>query len=192
MPCKANLVALFALLFSLASGTVLCGELVSTMEMDFSAHGTIDGVRLVPAKDVPASVYTEDHAPPQVLEIIRPGQAPISVGRLMTSCTCLRATMEKRDFGQGERALIEVRNVKPTPPEGATYLVFVRLNQPFQATLQYELFVRSTPKQAAPPPAASGRPVPAPQHGAGPGQNFKYDNVVPYPPRGTGTPPERP
>jgi hypothetical protein len=154
------------------------GTLESSMEMDFNAIAAIDGIRVVAAGDVQGNSYTEDYAPAQVLEIIRPNQGPITVGRLMTSCSCLRATMEKREFGQGERAFIEVRNVRATPPDGATYLVFARLNQPYQATLQHELFVKSSGRgEAGLPalPAAQPAPVKAP--------GIEYDEIAPYMPR---------
>ncbi len=114
--------------------------LESSLEMDFGAIAAIDGIRVVAAEGVQGNSYTEDYGPS---EIIRPDQGAIAVGRLMTSCSCLRAVMGKREFGAGERAFIEVRNVKPTQANGATYLVFVRLSEPYQATLQYELFVKS-------------------------------------------------
>lgn len=115
----------------------------SELDMDFEAIAAIDGIRVVAAKDAPEKSYTEDYGSVQVLEIIRPDNAAVTVGRLMTSCSCLRATMEKRTFAPGERAFIEVRNVRPTQPEGATYLIFARLAEPYQATLQYELYAKS-------------------------------------------------
>ncbi len=138
-----SLVAFLGILWAACSAVAAGEALESSMEMDFNAIAAIDGIRIVAAEGIQGNSYTEDYSPSQVLEIIRPGQVPISVGRLMTSCSCLRATLEKRDFGQGERALIEVRNVKPTQPAGATYLIFARLNRPYAATLQYEHFVKS-------------------------------------------------
>ena len=186
MPHQRNTALAFLVAIALLASVKTAGgsepALVSSMEMDFSAITAIDGIRVVPAKDMPGKIYTEDHAPSQVLEIIRNGQAPITVGRLMTSCSCLRATMEKKDFGQGERAFIEVRNVKPTQPNGATYLVFVQLHQPYKSTLQHELFVKSTGTSGAPPatvqpqaPAPSVSPQPAKQ-----GAAFKFEGIVPY------------
>lgn len=118
-------------------------ELVSDFDMIFSAVAAVDGIRLVKAEDVPGNVYTEDCGPSQVLEIIRPNQAPIQVGRLTTSCSCLQATMARRDYGHGERAFIEVRNITPTVPDGATYLVFAQLTGPYKETLQFDLFAKS-------------------------------------------------
>ncbi|MDR1744353.1 MAG: hypothetical protein LBS30_01205 [Planctomycetota bacterium] len=143
--------------FTSLSGTAAEAGLESSLEMDFNAIAAIDGIRVAAAKDVPQKSYTEDYGPVQVLEIIRPDQGPISVGRLMTSCSCLKATLAKRDFAQGERAFIEVRNVKPTQPQGATYLVFARLASPYAATLQYELYAKSDRAPAAQAPAAGGQ-----------------------------------
>lgn len=118
-------------------------ELVSTMSL-VAAVETVAGMRIAPADDAPVNVYTEDLSPPQVLEIIRPDMAPITVGRLYSSCTCVRVSLTKRHFGQGERALLEVRNVKPTVAGGAKYAIFVQLTEPVKETLQYDIFVKST------------------------------------------------
>ena len=98
---------------------------------------------LAPAKGVPGRIYTGDLAPSQVLEIIRPETVAITVSRLSTSCTCLAVGVEKKTFDPGERAFVEVRNVKPTPPAGATYMVFVELTGPARELLTYDLFVKS-------------------------------------------------
>ena len=163
--------SLVALVFAaLAASTLHAGEtgLVSTMEL-MAAVSSHDGISVVPADGIPSNRYTGDYSPSQVLEIIRPDQGPISVGRLATSCTCLSASIPKRDFAQGERALIEVRNIKATPPAGATYAVFVQLTSPVKTALEYDMFVKSqsqpiqetqTPKapQAVPAPAAAPQP----------------------------------
>jgi hypothetical protein len=180
MSCKTFTVLVAAAVLCIAgsasSAFAAEGALESSMEMDFNAIAAIVGIRVVAAGDIQGNSYTEDYGPAQVLEIIRPDQGPITVGRLMTSCSCLRATMEKRAFGQGERAFIEVRNVRATPPDGATYLVFARLNQPYQATLQHELFVKSVGQGAA--AAVPAAPVREPVRAPG----FEYDQIAPYMP----------
>ena len=115
--------------------------LVSTMSL-MNAVEQSNGITIVPAADVPAKVYTEDYGPSQVLEIIRPDMGPVSIGRLNSSCTCVQASLPKRDYAQGERILLEVRNVKATPPAGATYAVFVQLTGPVKEVLQYDIFVK--------------------------------------------------
>ena len=51
--------------------------------------------------------------------------------------------MEKRDFGEGERAFLEVRNVKKTPVGGAVYAIFLELETPRRLVLEYDLFMQS-------------------------------------------------
>lgn len=174
-------------LFAFTAVPARSEELVSVMEMDFSGVTAVDGIRIVPVTDIPAKIYTEDYAPSQVFEIIRNNQAPITVGRLMTSCTCIRAVMEKKTFAQGERAIIELRNVKPSQPGGATYMIFARLNQPFSATIQHNVFVQSTMTPGSVPqaqpvviqeqvytssvPSVEAKPKP---------RSLKYDEIVPF------------
>lgn len=116
--------------------------LTSSMEL-MAAVSSIDGIRIVAVDDEPSIRYTEDFSPSQVLEIIRPDMGPITIGRLTTSCSCMLASTEKRSFAQGERALIEVRNVKATPANGAIYAIFVQLTSPHRAALQFDMFVKS-------------------------------------------------
>ncbi|MCL2000968.1 MAG: hypothetical protein FWG74_06000 [Planctomycetes bacterium] len=125
------------------------------------------GIILTPAKDAPGKIYTGDMAPSQVLEIIRSETTAVTVARLSTSCTCITASVEKKTFAPGERAFVEVRNVKATPAAGATYLVFVELESPAHELLTYDLFVKSgfPDSQTAPAPEPSAifplRPPPA-------------------------------
>lgn len=182
----------------LLGSAVYGGEegLVSTMSL-VPAVGEAGGITIVPAADIPAKVYTEDYGPSQVLEIIRPDMGPITVGRLHSSCTCVRVELPKRTFAQGERALLEVRNVKKSPTAGATYAVFVQLSSPIKETLQYDLFIKSdrTPGPASAPAAgqtaapvqpSAGQIVPAPAPVAPRVSNpsgIRYEEIVPYKPR---------
>lgn len=181
-----------ALLFLLIAALCPAGErqpeLVSDFEMIFSAVAAVDGIRLVKADDVPGNVYTEDCGPSQVLEIIRPNQGAIHVGRLMTSCACLQATLAKREYAAGERAFIEVRNVKPTVAGGATYLVFAQLTAPHKETLQFELFAKSdrnlekgkTPQHTAPSSSShSAQPQPITPRQAAPFRVPGYGGTAP-------------
>lgn len=156
------LLVAFIVSFTPSGARAQDGSLVSTMGLDIGVESA-DGIRIVPAPDIHTGVYTQDLAPPQVFELIRPDNGPVSIGRLMTSCTCLSASMEKRNFGAGERAVLTVRNIKATPAEGATYAVFVQVTSPVQQTLQLDLFVKSgsAPGQAAPVPVpTAGAPEP--------------------------------
>ena len=154
---KCSVLFLGAVLFVLP--TIACsrshgGEgLVSTLEL-MNAVAAIDGIRVVPATDVPGKVYTEDYGPSQVLEIIRPDMGPISVSRLGATCSCIQAFMAKKVFAQGERAFVEIRNVKPSQTGGAEYGVFVVLTSPYRAALQAEVFVKSDRKPGDPVPGA--------------------------------------
>jgi hypothetical protein len=141
MSTKNMLLILFVLAFAQLSRA---GEepLSSTLEL-MEAYGAVDGIRVVPATDVPGKIYTEDYSSSQVFEIVRPGMGPVSVSRLATTCSCIRATLAKKTFAQGERAFVEIRNVKPSVPEGAEYGVFVVLGEPYRLALQAEVFVKS-------------------------------------------------
>ncbi len=157
MPIRTVLVRLVAavlLAFPAAGALSMDPELVSSMGI-MQAEKNLGGFSIVPARGVPPRVYTEDYAPSQVFEIIRPDMMPFSVGRLLASCACLRVTMDKKDYAKGERALITVRNVKPSVAGGATYAIFVQLNAPFKEALQYDLFVKSDRRpEPAPAPVA--------------------------------------
>lgn len=184
-------VGFFGMILFLFSGVFLTsshgGEgLVSTMEL-MHAVGAVDGIRVVPAAGVPGKIYTEDYGSSQVLEIIRPDMGPISVSRLGTTCSCIQAFMEKKVFAQGERALVEVRNVRPSQAAGAEYGVFVVLSSPYRVALQAEVFVKSDRKPGDPVPAVvavpgsgSGSvPAPAPLPPVQP----KFEDIAPYAPK---------
>lgn len=202
----------FAALFSLClfvSVTSAAQEgITSSMEL-MQAVSSIDGIRIVKVEDEPSIRYTEDYSPSQVLEIIRPDMRPITVGRLATSCSCMKATMSKRTFEQGERALIEVRNVKATPAQGAIYAIFAQLSSPYRTALQFDMFVKSIGPNSGHPeaPEVVEGPVVVPAPSApyqdelsrghqvvalpppgvkgvikAPGPMLKYDEIAPYAP----------
>lgn len=142
MPLRHSLLCLCAAALTLLAACPARGGegLVSSTDMVFDAVSSQGGIRIV-AADVPTTRYTEDYASSQVLEIIRPDDGPISVGRLIASCSCLSASMERREFAQGERALIEVRVVKKPPVEDAAYAIIVQLTEPERAAPQYDFRV---------------------------------------------------
>ncbi len=173
------------------------GGLSSQQEMVFDAVASYDGIRIVPATDLPPLNYTEDQGALQVLEIIRTRMEPITVGRLSLSCSCMQATLEKRSFGQGERAFVVVRKVKPSPRPGATFALFVQLTAPYKAALQYDIadFGPGAPLTAPVAEAvlAPARSVAAPPPGGqavrtapvqGPTFGFKFEDIQPYRPQG--------
>ncbi|MDR1613050.1 MAG: hypothetical protein LBT97_09760, partial [Planctomycetota bacterium] len=155
---------------------VLCAGLVAAGERIVSQSGLVDGVferggfSISPARDVAPEQYSDDPGPAQVFEILRPGQAPLRIGRLHTSCSCIELSAERRDFGRGERAFLRLRNVKPTVKGGATYSFFVQITEPARETLRYDVFVDSAapgPLHGTPTPRERLRPpAPVPPAGA--------------------------
>ncbi len=142
-------------------------RVVSTYGMT-AAVESAGGFHIAPTPLTAPPSYTEDLAPPQVFELVRPGHLPVTVGRLLSSCTCLEVSMEKRSFGPGEKALITVRNVKPTPPDGAMYILFVEVTEPARETLQFYARFKSTAPAAMQPPRPNVPPAPLPGPPPGP------------------------
>lgn len=119
------------------------GLVVSEFGLDFGSFEQ-DGYAIVPVPEAIPAAHPDDYAPPMLFEIVRPNQTAFSIGRIMSSCACLKLVAEKRDFAAGERAFIVLRNVKPTPKDGATYAFFVKRAAPADMTLRYDVFVKST------------------------------------------------
>ncbi len=134
---------LAAVLLLAATLATPAGEgLTSTNDMVFDAVESRDGVYFAPAPAAATSpLYTEGYAPPQVLELRRPDGQPLRVGRLITSCTCIVASVEKRDFAAGEAALVTVRVVKEPPVKGAKYAVIAQVLSPVEVMVQYDVTV---------------------------------------------------
>lgn len=167
-------------------------ELVSSPEM-MIANSSVGGFTIVPVGDVAPTIYSEDPTLPQVFEIVRPNMQAFSIGRLGTSCTCIRASMAKRSYAQGERAILEVRNVKPAPVDNSMYAVFVQLTSPHREALQADVYISSSsrpvvrqsapvsaPVRSAPSPTPSrtvqsGRSAPQPP-------SYSYDDLKPHMP----------
>lgn len=146
-----------SLLFFVAA--LLCGPtvwaansaLVSTMR-NVNAVSESRGFYLTQARDRSGGQGFGALAPIQSFEIIRPNSQAVSIGRLYTSCTCVQATASKRTFGSGERAIIELKNVHPTPPAGQMYAVYVQITSPIRATLRVDTFVQSSQFVSSPAP----------------------------------------
>lgn len=117
-------------------------EVVSTMGLSFGSFEE-KGYTIVPVEDIVPAPDPGDLAKPMLFEIVRPNLAAISIGRILSSCGCLSIRSPQRNFLPGERAFIELRNVKPTPKEGATYAFFVQLTAPEELTLRRDVFVKS-------------------------------------------------
>lgn len=131
-------------------------EIVSSMR-NVNAVAEAHGFRLNPAYDSAQPAGAEDLAPPQAFEVVRPdGGKPVTIGRLYTSCSCIQLESPKRTFGSGERAILQLRNLKPTPTNGQVYSLYVQITSPIRTTLRFDTFVQSqTPLVAAATPAPS-------------------------------------
>lgn len=98
--------------------------------------------QLVPAPDVPPGVHPSDAAPSQWFEIIRPGNGPIRIGRVSSTCVCVGVRVPNRFIGAGERALIEIRTMTRPPVRNVTYGVYVNIQEPDKLVLDADFTVR--------------------------------------------------
>lgn len=116
--------------------------LVSSMRM-VSAVTEMNGYAIRPAFDLAGNIIQGDEAPTQAFEIVRPGNGPVTLGRLYTSCSCIQLEATQKHFADGERAVLTLRNVKPTPHDGQVYQIYVQTTSPTRVTLRYNVFVQS-------------------------------------------------
>lgn len=191
MPACAALLAVS--MFVAHSSPAAQPELVSSPEM-MMAGSSVGGFSIVPADDVALPIYSEDSTLPQAFEIIRPDMRAFSVGRLGTSCSCIRASLAKKSYAQGERAIIEVRNIKPAPVDNSMYAVFAQLTSPYREALQADVYISSSARPPVRQSAVPERSAPVPSGPAGtgaaqPGRNaapqppsYSYDDLKPYMP----------
>ena len=142
-------------------------RLVSTMG-NVSAVSAAGGYFLRPVSGVSQAFISGDEAPAQLFEIVRPNNQPISIGRLHTSCSCVQLEAAKSTFEAGEPAILTLRNVRPTPPNGQGYALYVQIVAPVRATLRQDTFVQSDQFRSPAPtmtmhgydyPAAAPAPV---------------------------------
>lgn len=127
----------------LNGGKDASGGVTSTMIKPIAAGPEKAGMRLVRVDDMGGETQPGLLAPTQAFEIIRPDMEEITIGRLGTSCSCIKVVAAKRTFAKGERAILELRNVTPTTPEGMNYAVYVLVLAPEEAVLRQTTFVRS-------------------------------------------------
>jgi hypothetical protein len=85
-----------------------------------------------------------DLAPPQLFEIVRPNDQAITIGRLYTSCVCVALEAEKTSFAAGEQAVLRLRNIRLSPPEGMLYAIYVQMRSPIRTILRADTFLQST------------------------------------------------
>lgn len=117
-------------------------SLVSSMR-NVNAVMEAQGFRINPAFSQGAAMNKEDLSPPQAFEILRPEFKGFTIGRLFTSCTCIQLESPKRKFEDGERAIMQLRNIRPTPPNGQIYAIYVQITSPVRVTLRFDTFVQS-------------------------------------------------
>lgn len=104
---------------------------------------TARGYYLAPSQAHSGRMYAGDKAPAIGFEIVRPNNAAIRIGRLYTSCSCVQLSSTKTSYAQGEPAILELRNVRPTPLNGHIYELYVQLVSPVRETIRYDIFVKS-------------------------------------------------
>jgi hypothetical protein len=132
-----------AILFSVDFSALSGEALVSTMR-NVNAVMESRGFRIIPAPDLSGDQPFGDEAPVFAVEIVRPKGEKITISRLFTSCSCVRLEADKQTFDEGERAVLRLRNVLPTPPAGQIYAMYVQVTGPIRTTLRYDTFVQST------------------------------------------------
>lgn len=98
--------------------------------------------KLVPAPDVPPGVHANDAGPSQWYEIIRPGNGPIRIGRVNSTCVCVGVRVPNRFVAAGERALIEARMVTRSQVSNVTYGIYVSILEPVQTMVDADITVQ--------------------------------------------------
>ncbi len=116
--------------------------LVSSMR-NVNAVMEAQGFRINPAFEHSGYMIEGDLGPVQAFEIIRPDGRAFSIGRLYTSCTCIQLESPKRSFAENERAILLLRNTRPTPTNGQIYAIYVQITSPIRTTLRFDTFVQS-------------------------------------------------
>lgn len=133
-----------AMMLVFSFGSLRAGDTGLTSTHDLvAAFPEIDGFSVVPAPDISGKKYEGDLALSQFYEILRPEMKAMVIKRLHSSCSCMKITMERKAFAAGERALLEVRTVMPTPKGGATYVGFVQVGDPLDDALQFYVTLKS-------------------------------------------------
>lgn len=131
----------------LAAVLALVGVAAVAEDSEPSGHSEYNGFSIVAAADFPPAARPGDAGPVQTFEIIRPDMRGIALSRLVTTCECVQLEADRAQFGDGERAFLRLRNVKPTA--GQNYTFYVQISSPESMVLKYETYVVSD----NPPPA---------------------------------------
>lgn len=107
---------------------------------DFASAG-VTTMQLVPAPDVPPGNHPSDYGPSQWFEILRPGNGPMRIGRVSSTCVCVGVRVPKRFVAAGERALIEARTMTKPPYSTVTYGIYVNVIEPQKTVLDVDVTV---------------------------------------------------
>lgn len=99
----------------------------------------VGGYQLVPAPDIPPRSHPNDAGPSQWFEILRPGNGPIRIGRVSSTCVCVGVRVPNRHIAAGERALIEARTLTRPPARNLTYGIYVNVEEPEKTVLDADV-----------------------------------------------------
>lgn len=145
---KLGLIFLIPVL-ALAASTALAGQVASSMTRGVQSYMQFGGYEIRPAGT--GTQNYDDLAPTQLFEVIRPNNQEFTIGRIFTSCTCVRLESDTRTFKAGQRAVFSLHNIQATPPAGQTYAIYIQITAPIKTMLRYDTFVQSS--QFVPAPA---------------------------------------
>ncbi len=138
---RLHCLVVFVLVFA-AAGAARAAALRSSVRNQRNAVMSHGGFFLNPVGTEPEQAG--DLAPPQLFEIVRPNGEAVSLGRLYTSCVCTSLESDQAAFGQGETAIVRLRNVRATPQSGQTYAIYVQLTRPVRTVLRFDAFMQSS------------------------------------------------
>lgn len=132
---------IFLCLCAVAAFAVYRMRVESYQKIRDAAVAETGGYRMVHVPELSGRIIPGDKAPAQVFEIVRPAGTAMTIGRLITSCSCILLESGKTTFAGNERAMLTLRNVEETP--GETYSMYVQILDPVKATLRRDVFARS-------------------------------------------------
>lgn len=114
-------------------------ESVASMTSPFPVGA--DTLQLVPATDIPSGIHPNDAGPSQWFEILRPGNGPIRIGRVSSTCVCVGVRVPNRHIAAGQRALIEARTLTRPPVRNVTYGIYVNVEEPEKTVLDADVTI---------------------------------------------------
>lgn len=175
MRTRTRMLGFMLLLALLTAAAAPAAQVESTTTRGVSAVMQANGFYLQPAGI--GQMSHGDLAPPQMFEIVRPGNQSVTLGRLFTSCICVTLEADQRSYAPGQPAILCLRNLRATPPSGQNYAIYVQITSPIRTTLRFDTFVQSSQFV----PAAAGMPPTRGNiisHGEYTGQNIGYGGTI--------------